>query len=400
MNASRVHTRACILSALLLWSSAVQAHQRPLSYSIWKLGPDRIEVQVQLEASDLARLGFDRISEPRQAAAAGDFLAAQLSLSAAGELCRIVRAPQIIPASAPWYIWNYALSCPKDRYPRVIDASFVRSLDPAHRHLMRIDAADGGSADALLDASHTRYSIATAGQSTASSFASYVRLGVEHLWTGADHMLFLLGLLLLSRGLREVFILITTFTLAHSSTLALAALGAFQPDPPVVEALIGFSIALVGMENSWLLSRRTKALPAVLVASLVLGALFGFGQLRATTLLGLALFCACHFALLRNAREPSGLRALVAFAFGLVHGLGFSGALRELALKSTQLVPALFGFNLGVELGQLSLVVLAWPLLRLLQRARGGRFANRFSEIASAAVCGTGLYWFITRSFG
>ena len=88
-----------------------------------------------------------------------------------------------------------------------------------------------------------------------------------------------------------------------------------------------------------------------------------------------------------------------AFAFGLIHGFGFAGILREMSLPSDRLVAALFGFNLGVELGQLAVVLSIWPLLYGLARVREGRLHAWVAELGSAAICGLGLFWFVTRSF-
>ena len=123
------------------------------------------------------------------------------------------------------------------------------------------------------------------------------------------------------------------------------------------------------------------------------------GALSPLALLGLALFSLCHFGLLSRSPRPARLRAAIAFAFGLVHGFGFAGVLAELELPTGRLVPALFGFNVGVELGQLGVVLLVWPLLRALARVRGEPAARLTAELASAGICGLGLYWFLTRTF-
>jgi hypothetical protein len=205
--------------------------------------------------------------------------------------------------------------------------------------------------------------------------------------------------LLLATSVREVATLVTAFTAAHSVTLALAVLGVVHPEASVVEALIGFSIALVAAENAWILGGRSGAIPGVAVGTLVALAISGIGAVPRLAYGGLALFTICHFALLRNAERPALLRVAVAFAFGLVHGFGFAGVLAEVALPVERVVPALFGFNIGVEIGQLVVVALTWPLLRGLARVRSGEIERRFTEIASAAICGLGIFWFITRSF-
>jgi hypothetical protein len=193
---------------------------------------------------------------------------------------------------------------------------------------------------------------------------------------------------------------VTAFTLAHSVTLGLATLGWVQPESGAVEALIGFSIALVAAENSWILSGRRRAIPLATVTGLLALALLPSGAVARAALLGLALFSACHFGLLQRAQRPARLRAAVAFTFGLVHGFGFAGILAELELPTSRLVPALFGFNLGVEIGQLAVVALAWPALRLIARLGGGMAGRWTAELGSAAACGLGVYWFVVRHFG
>ena len=90
----------------------------------------------------------------------------------------------------------------------------------------------------------------------------------------------------------------------------------------------------------------------------------------------------------------------MAFAFGLVHGFGFAGVLMDLSLPTERLLPALLGFNVGVELGQLALVVALWPVLRDLSRLRSGAPHRLLVEAGSAALCSVGLYWFLVRGFG
>jgi hypothetical protein len=168
--------------------------------------------------------------------------------------------------------------------------------------------------------------------------------------------------------------------------------------------VIGFSVALVAAENVWLLAGRDWRVPAATTAGLlVLAVLAGFGitSLSALTVSGLAVFSASHFALLSRVQHPARVRAALAFVFGLVHGFGFAGLLTEIGLPSERLLPALFGFNLGVELGQLAAVALAWPLLMALGQVGGARERRRrvAGEFGSAAICGLGIFWFISRVF-
>jgi ABC-type nickel/cobalt efflux system permease component RcnA len=134
------------------------------------------------------------------------------------------------------------------------------------------------------------------------------------------------------------------------------------------------------------------------LASLGLASLLGWSTLPLPSVAGLMLFTACYFALIARS-DADWLRILLTFAFGLVHGLGFAGILVELALPSERLVPALLGFNLGVEIGQLGIVLLLWPLLVLGKRFATPPLQRWASELSSAALCGLGLYWLVERAF-
>jgi hypothetical protein len=176
-------------------------------------------------------------------------------------------------------------------------------------------------------------------------------------------------------------------------------LGYVRPQAAAVEALIGYSIALVAAENGWLLGGRDRVTPWLVAAAALAAAAATPRALPPVMLAGLALFSVCHLGLLARSRRPERLRAAVAFGFGLIHGFGFAGVLAELALPPARLVPALVGFNVGVELGQLAIVACGWAVLVGLDRlAVGSR--RRIAELGSAAICGLGLFWFVTRGWG
>jgi hydrogenase/urease accessory protein HupE len=182
--------------------------------------------------------------------------------------------------------------------------------------------------------------------------SAYLVLGVEHILSGFDHLMFVIGLLFLVGFNRRLLLTVTAFTAAHSLTLASSALGLLTLRPPPVEATIALSIMLVAGEA--LRQRETLA-----------------------------------------RRWP----ALVAFLFGLVHGLGFAGALKEIGLPDTHLSVALLTFNVGVEIGQLMTLALAWAVYRLVQRFP----AVPQTQARTAALYGIGslaAYWTATRVVG
>jgi HupE/UreJ protein len=397
--------RFAVALALLLGvlvAAIAEAHARPLSYSFWTLHQGGADIELQIAPADLAALGLD-VTTPEGRDAAGQLVQQQLVLQVGSIPCTPL-APPTYAASGPWTIWRFAVSC-SGAGPRRISVGFGALLPSAYRHLLRFDDGQGHVVDRVLGDSHDAWvSLFDGGPSGSSAGGStvidYLVLGVEHLLTGWDHVVFLAALLVLARKLRDVVALVTSFTLAHSTTLALAALGIVRPNQAPVEALIGFSIALVGTENVWLLSGRGRAIPAVVTSLLVVLVSVGAGVVTRATLLGLLLFSGCHFGLLRRAEKPAGLRIAIAFVFGLIHGFGFAGVMATMDLPRGRLASALFGFNIGVEVGQLAIVVMAWPLLRLLARVGGGRWSAPVQEAVSAAVCGAGVFWFLVRSYG
>lgn len=190
-----------------------------------------------------------------------------------------------------------------------------------------------------------------------STFRLYVDIGVRHILPGGfDHILFVLALCLASVRLKALVLQISAFTVAHTATLGLAAAGVIAPPASVVEPLIAATIAFVAVEN--------------------------------------ILF-----------PDINRWRALIVFGFGLVHGLGFAGFFGELGLPPNQFWSALFGFNVGVEIGQLSVVAVAATLLFLLRRrtAPAGRegfdYRHWLVQPVSGVIAVVGLWWAIERTF-
>lgn len=408
------------VSALLLAGQVAVAHTRSLSYSTWELDPDGATVRGRFSLLDLTRLGLDP-TEGGDTLEIGRYLVSRIQMANGAGSCSPTRDPVRLSAPTGWAVYAWRLACPASpSASRTVTSRLLLEVAPSHLHFLRMEGSDGRVVDRVLSEAEPSFRVtafdaeaaadADLPESHWAGFTSYLSIGVEHILSGWDHLAFLLALLLLAGRLGEVALLVSAFTLAHSVTLGLATLGWVRPDVAAVEALIGFSIALVAAENVWELAGRRRLVPWCCVALLGLFAAVGGGALGSLALLGLALFSLCHFQLLGRARRPSPVRAAVAFSFGLVHGFGFAGVLSELALPVERLIPALLGFNLGVELGQLAIVAGAWPLLRWLSLRLPGqaeRTAPPLSSTApplpvwgSAAIAGLGCYWFAWRLFG
>jgi hypothetical protein len=407
LSRRRAAAALAVACAMLLGGSAARAHTRSMSYSSWEIEGREARVRFRIPQLELTRLPWGIVAPPRFSAELGRYLTDALRLEAAGAPCPVLEGPRALAAPPDRALLEWRVRCPAEG-ELAIETDLLREVAPSHLHFARLRRADGGVTEQVLAGAERTWRLpgqgaAAAEESAGSGLGRYVGIGVEHIATGYDHLVFLLGLLLLASRAGEVVTIVTGFTVAHSLTLALAALGRVQPEADAIQALVGLSIALVAAENGWLLSGRRRIVPVVAVAALAGAALLGaagIGAVPASTSLGLALFAACYFALLERAREPARLRFAIAFCFGLVHGFGFAGVLTEVALPRERLLHALLGFNVGVELGQLAIVALVWPLLTFAARLRDARWHRLLLEGGTAAVCGLGTYWWIARGFG
>ena len=216
------------------------------------------------------------------------------------------------------------------------------------QHTLALIIWSGGSQQFAFgsDARETNVEVAQPAQASRGA-GSFFPLGIEHILTGYDHLLFLLALMLRSGGLWSLLKIITAFTIAHSITLALAALDVIVLPGALVESVIALSIAYVALEN---------LLP----------------------------------------RYAASRRWAVSFLFGLAHGFGFSSVLREIGLPKENLLLSLLNFNLGVEVGQLTIVLLAVPIL---MRFRSRPWEPRVVMAISGVIFVIGLMLFVERAF-
>lgn len=231
-----------------------------------------------------------------------------------------------------------------------LQPQFFQALSHGHRHLAMVTTASTtlraivyeGNASVRFPAPRDTQ----AAQVTLDMMVwSLWRLGIEHILTGYDHLVFLFGLILVGGRLRQLLGVVTAFTVAHSITLGLAALGVWVPSPRVIEPAIALSIAYVGVEN-WFIKDASR-------------------------------------------------RWLITFPFGLIHGFGFAGALQEIALPAGQIPLALVAFNTGVEVGQIAVLSAVLPGVLWLRRQQW--FTKHGVKGLSTGVAVAGAWWFVTR---
>jgi hypothetical protein len=278
-----------------------------------------------------------------------DLLRTRIVLRASGTRCE-PGPGQVLPSAfdATSFTMLVDFACGSTVRELVVQDNIFDVLGPNHHTLAKIEAANGTQQFAFApDSREARFVVGDLASSPSLRQGGFLRLGVEHILTGYDHLLFLAALLLPGGRLVTLLKIITGFTVAHSITLALAVLGIVTIPGRLVECVIAASIVWVALEN----------------------------------------------VLLPHA--PSR-RWVVSFLFGLVHGFGFASILTALDLPSRNLALALLGFNLGVEAGQMLVVAFLLPLLLWIRR---WQWEPRLVRAASLAVAATGFAWFVERLF-
>ena len=350
---------AFALALLLAAARSVSAHSAPFSYIDLLLGDDGVAGTLVVHDYDAAHdIGVsdpERLQQPAVAAEYRDMLtrlmASRLTISADGE-----------PRALDWTGFEVLAerqSLKLSFNARGTPAGMIRvsallfPYDPVHQTFVNI--YEGGTLrhQAILSGDRPAVDYYPGSfQGTWAVIRTFVPAGVEHILIGPDHVLFLIGLLLLGGSVRKLGMIVTAFTAGHSITLSLAALNIVSPPARLVEPAIALSIVFVGTDN----------------------------------------------LLVRRAPAPRDIRAAVAAAFGLIHGFGFAAVLKEFGLPPTALGWSLFSFNLGVEIGQLAIVLVVASALAAVRR-RDAAMGERLAVAGSVAVILAGSYWFVQRVF-
>ena len=392
------------LPAIMLlagFAGQAAAHTKSTSYSSWRIEGADVHLSFTVPLIESARLNEQGETQPPNERIE-DYLSKRLAVSADGKACPLTGSPKPLAATAQFRRFEMSYHCPGDKHIALHSEVFI-DLVPSHVSLAQIHTSDGRLIQQLFTKDDR--TLATSGKDASmrdAGFLRYVQMGMMHIFTGIDHMSFLLGLVLISRRLRDLVYAVTGFTIGHSATLALAVTGIIRPHAEFIDALVALTIAMIGAENVAVATHRPGIVAGGLAGILLLmaiGSFFGFGALPALLLLGAGLFAANYLMLSGHLREAARLRIVVTVVFGLIHGFGFAADLLELRLPSGQLISILFGFNLGVEIGQLTLVLAALGLVALLVRAKLAPPRPIVVDTVSAGLVGLGMYWFVSRSF-
>ena len=393
---------ALMLLIGLVFPDPVQAHVRSESFSRWQYAEQTLSVRFTINAREATRIPRPAGARPLDKVLA-QYLGSKIHVPSPDTNCRLIQDFFAVNARAGFLQAEAVWQCRE--HPAVLEIHAFFDLAAEHSHFasfefeghMRQRFLTGEDQVWLLGSGLLGANVNNTGGNT---FRAYLGQGFRHILSGLDHIVFLLALLLICRCRSDIVWAVTGFTLGHSITLSLAALGMAHPNVPAVEATIGLTIALVAVERST--SSLDKALPlaavcaALLLLMVPLSSMFDT-PLGAGSLTGLALFSFCYLRLARELGSRGGFRVLITALFGLIHGLGFAGAFLASDVSRDMLFLPLAGFNIGVELGQLALVAMMLSLGVLVKRRM--RFQAQATELMSALVCGLGVFWFVQRSF-
>lgn len=329
----------------------------------WDIALRDLDFAIGLDTNDDGRITWGELDTRREAI--GAYALARLDLDADAAPCARHATDLMVDRHGEdaYAVVYFVAACAAAPTELRVSYRLFFDLDPQHRGLARVDSA-GIIATSVLSPDQPTWRVEVGARQPWQTALTYLREGVRHILTGFDHLLFLISLLLPAvlrptpRGWRpidrpgeaagEVLRVVTAFTVAHSITLGLATLGWISVPPRVVEPLIAASIVLAAVNNIY---------PLV----------------------------------------TQGLWA-VAFAFGLVHGIGFADALKDLGLPGGALLLPLFSFNLGVEVGQLLVVAVVLPLALLLRRS--GLYQTLGLRFGSLCIAAVAALWMIERACG
>lgn len=383
--------------ALALLSQPAHAHTRSQSFSTWNVHDNVLQGTYQVDAYRATQLS----EEPQDLVKlVNDHLKASVGALQSGVACKLDE-PQAIHAPRGELRTDLRIICPKpfSQVPATLVVGAFFEVSISHVHYARISYSGGRVDEVVLTQGHQTVEVGAGAAQGTHSVLSFLGLGFTHVLSGADHVAFLLALMLLAGSVRGTVFAVTGFTVGHSITLALVALGILKPDTSAIEAIIGFTVAWAAGDAL----ARSRDIPSWLglvgafgVALMPLFGWLGGGVVLSTgVLLGLALFAGSMSH--ARALDTGRVAPVIASVFGLAHGAGFAGPLLELKIAPGDLVWTLLTFNVGVELGQLAVVALVVAAMWAVRRTNVAVPPIAFDVVASV-LFGLGTFWFIGRA--
>ena len=392
---------AILLTCTLFLAIPAAAHTRSESHSAWTI--DGSVVHLNFSVADVEAKRTTRDGSRPDDRALLTYLSPRLGIDAGGQACKLAAPPRMLVAAPGFRRAEFQYACSSADKMRLRDTAFF-DLVPTHVNFAQIQRPDGDFIEQLITADDPGIDVGSANGAglESASLLRFISMGVMHIFTGIDHMSFLLGLVLISRRLRDLVFVVTGFTIGHSLTLALAVTGVIRPHAEFIDALVALTIALIGAENVSVSSGRPGTIALCTGGSLAAMAalrLFGIGLLPPLLLIGAAIFSANYIMVSGHLRDAGRVRLVVTLVFGLIHGFGFAADLLESRLPPQKLAEILVGFNLGVEIGQLTIVLLLTGFVLTLRRVHLTVPRAITVDVCAAGLVAVGTYWFVGRSF-
>ena len=388
--------------------SPLNAHYFSESFSKWNVVDNKVEANFSLLTLESTRIfqveNYQKIMFEENLSETDVFkiyLSQHLKVTSEGKNCSLVDEIKELNSQEGSLNLSLNFECPSNKEIKIINNALF-NLVQSHIHIARIYIENNLYTEKALFFNDQSIDLneEKENNSFSNSFYKFFSLGLDHILSGYDHLLFILGLLLLVTNLKRLLLVITGFTIGHSLTLSLSVINIIQVKSSLVEALIGYTIMFVGLEYLYK-ENNDHRVSMIFITTLSLLLLI-FGNLINPNfpyflILGILLFSLGYFYLLKNLNSENNLLSIITIIFGLIHGFGFGGFLLGSKISSENIFSGLLGFNLGVEVGQIIFVLLILLIYRLLMTLKITKIIEVMKNLSFFAVVFFGFFFFIQR---
>jgi hypothetical protein len=398
-----VHALLVLVLALGPGSIPAFAHTRSETHSAWQIQGTTVHLQFTVPDLESKRITAD--GDMPSVEQLGRYVADHVGALSGDQACKMTEGPHPVAAAPGYRRYEFAFECPDADNIKVSSSAWFELVE-SHTDFAQIQTDRGDFIEQLITKDQQTLDVSASAASPLQNagFLEFMQMGIMHIFTGVDHMSFMLGLVLISRRVRDLLFVVTGFTLGHSLTLGLAVTGILRPEAQYIDALVALTIALIGAENLGDSTHKPLFVALAMGGMLFVMALAQYLGAPVTMpmllLIGGGLFSANYLMLTGHLRDAARVRLVMTLVFGLIHGFGFASNLLEMKLPSGRLTELLLGFNLGVEVGQVTVVMGAILFAYLMVKVRLGVPRPILTDIAASFLVGEGLYWFLGRTVG
>ena len=388
--------------------SPLNAHYFSESFSKWNVVDNKVEANFSLLTLESTRIfqveNYQKIMFEENLSETDVFkiyLSQHLKVTAESKNCSLVDEIKELNSQEGSLNLSLNFECPSNKEIKIINNALF-NLVQSHIHIARIYIDNNLYTEKALFFNDQSIDLneEKENNSFSNSFYKFFSLGLDHILSGYDHLLFILGLLLLVTNLKRLLLVITGFTIGHSLTLSLSVINIIQVKSSLVEALIGYTIMFVGLE--YLYKENNDHRVSIIFITTLSILLLIFGNLINPNfpyflILGILLFSLGYFYLLKNLNSENNLLSIITIIFGLIHGFGFGGFLLGSKISSENIFSGLLGFNLGVEVGQIIFVLLILLIYKLLMTLKITKIIEVMKNLSFFSVVFFGFFFFIQR---